>query len=51
MADGAAQAEQSAPRSLRWLCAHLLGVQIGTARFQKVLGTFMDHATARARGW
>ena len=30
--------------SLRWLCENLVGVRVGTARFQKVLGDFLDRA-------
>ena len=33
------------PKSLRWLCENLLGVRVGTARFQKVLGCFLEFAT------
>ena len=34
------------PASLRWLTANLDGVWAGTARGQKVLGAFLDRATA-----
>jgi len=40
-----ARAAPAAPPSLRWLFEHLVGVSVGTARFQKMLGQFLDRAT------